>query len=443
MRASYIRAAAMCSAALGATTAWAQGQMHIVGRTGVDVGTTIYRTGDRGSGLAVQVPDDEGRFVAGRWRASDGFLDLPFLPDTTFVSTSGVSPTLDVLSSSHDGLGTNRPGYWTEATGLIEVPLPDASPDVDRGFIRDISATGIAACTVSYPPRAGSSFGYRIPALYSPATGRIDIDVPSNFDGTTTSTISRDGTMLTGWGGTDAFELFPWRWTEATGFEFDDGFPQRTQQGDPQRQLWSTTPDGRYFAGSITYIVPIDPPPLIGGYTRTFIWEWGVGIIELPVPPEFDINLASSIMYRAQISEDAGRILAEGGDNVTWRSDTRWIYDDPFNPDALPILATEFFEQKGLDLTGWTNFRTQRMSRDGTTFGGTGLLNGDPLMWMIYIPPECPADVNDDGQLTPADFHAWIDAYTEHRIAADQNLDVYITPSDFYAWILNYNAGCP
>ncbi|MEO1584149.1 MAG: GC-type dockerin domain-anchored protein [Planctomycetota bacterium] len=55
---------------------------------------------------------------------------------------------------------------------------------------------------------------------------------------------------------------------------------------------------------------------------------------------------------------------------------------------------------------------------------------------------DCPADVNGDGQLTPADFSAWIAAFNAGDPAADQNGDGLITPSDFSAWIANYNAGC-
>ncbi len=429
------------AATLGAGSAVAQAEMHIVGRTGFDVGGTVYTVGDRGAGLGITAVDDRGWFVAARWRPGDGIRTIPTLPDTTFVTSSGTSPTLDVLAADHHGLGTNRPGYWTESTGLIEVPLPDAEPLVDRGLIFTISTNGVAACQVSYPPRPGAPSGVGVPATYSPTAGRRDIAMPDGF-GARPRAISRDGTMISGSAGTASFEIYPWRWSEATGFEYDATFPQRVQASDPQRTFWSTTPDGRYFVGSIRYVEPTDVVPFYIIYTRSFIWEWGVGGIELPVPREFDANLNRSEMFRGQVSEDATRILTEGGDWVTSLPTERWIYDDPFNPDALPILATEFFEQKGIDLAGWTNFRTQRMSRDGTTFGGTGLLNGEGLMWMIYIPPECPADVNDDGQLTPADFHAWIEAYTEHRIVADQNLDVYITPSDFYAWILNYNEGC-
>jgi len=57
--------------------------------------------------------------------------------------------------------------------------------------------------------------------------------------------------------------------------------------------------------------------------------------------------------------------------------------------------------------------------------------------------PLCPADVNHNGMLDPADFTAWIAAFNAGEPVADQNGDGQITPSDFNAWIANFNAGCP
>ncbi len=58
------------------------------------------------------------------------------------------------------------------------------------------------------------------------------------------------------------------------------------------------------------------------------------------------------------------------------------------------------------------------------------------------VPQPCTADANGDGQLTPADFNAWIIAFNNQAPACDQNADGLCTPADFNAWILNYNAGC-
>ncbi len=62
----------------------------------------------------------------------------------------------------------------------------------------------------------------------------------------------------------------------------------------------------------------------------------------------------------------------------------------------------------------------------------------------ITIPtePDCAADTNNDGMLTPADFTAWIAAFNAQAPECDQNADTLCTPADFTAWIANYNAGC-
>ncbi len=54
----------------------------------------------------------------------------------------------------------------------------------------------------------------------------------------------------------------------------------------------------------------------------------------------------------------------------------------------------------------------------------------------------CVPDTNGDGQLTPADFNAWIQASNAQAPACDQNGDGLCTPADFNAWIANFNAGC-
>ncbi len=58
------------------------------------------------------------------------------------------------------------------------------------------------------------------------------------------------------------------------------------------------------------------------------------------------------------------------------------------------------------------------------------------------LDPPCVADVNADGELSPADFNAWIQAFNLNDPAADQNGDGLVSPADFNAWIANFNAGC-
>ena len=53
----------------------------------------------------------------------------------------------------------------------------------------------------------------------------------------------------------------------------------------------------------------------------------------------------------------------------------------------------------------------------------------------------CHADVNGDGDLTSADFTAWINAFNNSLPGCDQNGDNKCTPTDFTAWVANFSAG--
>ncbi|HED54547.1 MAG TPA: matrixin family metalloprotease [Phycisphaerales bacterium] len=55
----------------------------------------------------------------------------------------------------------------------------------------------------------------------------------------------------------------------------------------------------------------------------------------------------------------------------------------------------------------------------------------------------CLPDVNHDGQVTAADFTAWVAAFNAGDPECDQNLDGLCTAADFTAWVANFNAGCP
>jgi len=74
---------------------------------------------------------------------------------------------------------------------------------------------------------------------------------------------------------------------------------------------------------------------------------------------------------------------------------------------------------------------------------GGGVLDVEAALERLIADPGCPADMNDDEMLSPADFIAWIDAYNTGDYAADQNRDRRLTPGDFTAWIFNYQTGCP
>jgi hypothetical protein len=69
-------------------------------------------------------------------------------------------------------------------------------------------------------------------------------------------------------------------------------------------------------------------------------------------------------------------------------------------------------------------------------------ITGSPKVFDVLLVPNCIADVNNDGVLTPTDFTAWINAFNNNLPECDQNTDGSCTPTDFTAWITNFNTGC-
>lgn len=75
-------------------------------------------------------------------------------------------------------------------------------------------------------------------------------------------------------------------------------------------------------------------------------------------------------------------------------------------------------------------------------FAASGTASGTPYLLSIneYA---CKADTNLDGNVSPADFSAWVAAYNSQSVICDQNDDGVCSPADFSAWVSNYNVGCP
>ncbi|MEL7482759.1 MAG: GC-type dockerin domain-anchored protein [Planctomycetota bacterium] len=72
----------------------------------------------------------------------------------------------------------------------------------------------------------------------------------------------------------------------------------------------------------------------------------------------------------------------------------------------------------------------------------TGTVFWDDLCIVQAEETDCPADVNGDGDVNPADFNAWVIAFNNQAPECDQNGDGFCNPADFNAWVLNFNNGC-
>ena len=77
-----------------------------------------------------------------------------------------------------------------------------------------------------------------------------------------------------------------------------------------------------------------------------------------------------------------------------------------------------------------------------TGLGAVATNAGATYAYTLECTTSCLPDTKNDGQLTPTDFTAWINAYNNNLSECDQNGDGVCTPTDFTAWIAGYNAGC-
>ncbi|MEL6499365.1 MAG: GC-type dockerin domain-anchored protein [Planctomycetota bacterium] len=168
--------------------------------------------------------------------------------------------------------------------------------------------------------------------------------------------------------------------------------------------------------------------------------------------PTAPVEIAKIIPSDADPTDDFGWTvnLEDGLALITSRTDddiapgggSGYLFDmaDPANPVELTKIVPT--DSEANDVFGWS-----------AAFDGDTMLIGASqeddaaenagAAYVFAVPAEpCPADTNGDGELTPADFNAWILAFNNQTSACDQNGDGLCNPGDFNAWVLNFNAGC-
>ncbi len=154
-------------------------------------------------------------------------------------------------------------------------------------------------------------------------------------------------------------------------------------------------------------------------------------------------------------TDDFGWSVAMQGDTLVVGSRT----DDDIHPGAgsaylfdisSPANPLEVAKMVPADTSPNATFGWSLEIEDGIGIVGasqkdTPIPNaGAAYVFDVSLPgPDCLADVNGDGTVTPTDFSAWINAFNNNLPTCDQNGDNACTPADFTAWIANFNAGCP
>ncbi len=113
---------------------------------------------------------------------------------------------------------------------------------------------------------------------------------------------------------------------------------------------------------------------------------------------------------------------------------------------GAPLFAGTDWTPYSFTVTAGSNVSAgitlQFTATTGANIGSTSQLFLDNVSITIDAKEPCLADTNGDGEVTPADFTAWIAAFNASAPECDQNGDGSCTPADFTAWIANFNAGC-
>ena len=169
-------------------------------------------------------------------------------------------------------------------------------------------------------------------------------------------------------------------------------------------------------------------------------------------------NITGGLVTRFPDTFSSGTVNLSGGDVLSIRA---------FGGSTINITGTAF-TFNGSTIAGLSESPTLFTSRSGGILRVT-LLDGNEFVWtlrtgdpgffapdpgfasttaavnLILVTPvePCPADVNGDGTLSPADFSSWIQAFNSADPACDQNQDGLCTAADFSSWVQNFNAGCP
>ncbi len=173
------------------------------------------------------------------------------------------------------------------------------------------------------------------------------------------------------------------------------------------------TPDG---LGRVPRMVSHNPP-LAGSP------DFRLGVTNLDEGASVTLVRSDSPPVGGVLTPDeiVGTFTAASGDGVAPVATAFWSV-----PEDQALDGTDVYFQWVVDSTG-ARSRTAR----ATIFCGTG-----------GCATVCLADTNGDGQVSPADFNAWIQAFNAQSPACDQNGDGLCSPADFNAWIANFNAGC-
>jgi hypothetical protein len=365
-----------------------------------------------------------------RWTTENGIELLGSNPvdyigttaGTPDISYDGTSVSASIINSDFT---LKTQGIWTEGQGWItamEQPGGDIV-EIDNSLSSawGLSGDGTSVCGFYWTDGASAQAN-----TWSASGGLVPHPRTPGIS-TRTNALNYDGSIAVGWDRNSMGTWQPVVWR--------DNVRMRLSENEINSYCDAVNHDGSVVVGSAT-----DGSILTRVATR---WDWnGTSYDELYLGTLPDVPQGIGSSSAMSVTDDGSVItgwnrysFSPGGPQTAfvWTQATGMI-------PAAEYLETVY----GVDIDDNLHVRTALVSPDGSTFciGGITI---DELRYryvIIDVSPDCTADTNGDGSVTPSDFTAWINAFNNNLPECDQNGDGNCTPTDFSAWIANFNAGC-
>ncbi|MEL7483657.1 MAG: choice-of-anchor tandem repeat NxxGxxAF-containing protein [Planctomycetota bacterium] len=431
---------------------------------------------DSGSGLVPVVQSGTGPppgFPAGATYTTLALRDFNSAGYLVFESPVFISPT-----NRRDGLFAVAPDGSVRlvAQESAELPgLPGSRVQNPSVFERSVDASGnvLFGGTLIFPPSPQGPSSRRVVALSRP-------------DGTT-ELVAQTDTQAVDYPTGFAFDFFGQRivsddqkilFTAAVvddqGVPVGEGIYMVTPASGPRRVVATGEPAPGFPAGSVleslravtvnnsgdvTFAGQASIVPGVTFGSDTGIWSKSgeqvpLQPIELlvregdPAPGAPAGATFADLVSGAVRTADGTAVFQaslRGADSGT--DDGIWVW----RPDGVIAIVTREGNPLNIVFNGQSEQRTvtgvgfdsRSSATDDGRIGLSVRFDGGGSAVIVAAPgPECPADINGDGDATPADFNAWLAAFNSQAPGCDQNGDGLCDPSDFNAWVVNFNVGC-
>ncbi|MEL7484338.1 MAG: FG-GAP repeat protein, partial [Planctomycetota bacterium] len=144
-----------------------------------------------------------------------------------------------------------------------------------------------------------------------------------------------------------------------------------------------------------------------------------------------DADPTDDFGWSVNLEDGLALITSRTDDDIAPGAGSGYLFDmaDPANPVELTKIVPS--DSEANDVFGWS------AAFDGDTMLIGASQNDDVAdsagaAYVVLVPSApCPADTNNDGLLTPADFNAWVIAFNTNAPQCDQNGDGLCNPGDF------------